>query len=486
MPMLVSWLLNLCLGTLLTLFSPWVLFRIIVQGKDRTGWRERLLGAVPPRESDRPCVWLHAVSVGEVLQLQPVLDSLAAEHSDCEFVISTTTVTGHEVARKKYPQHRVIFMPLDFSWAVNRALRRIAPAALVLVELELWPNLILNASRLGIPVLLINGRIGERSYRGYRRVRPLVRFFLAKLSLCAVQNEKYAERLRDLGADPAKVVVTGSIKFDRIDIRRDNPRTAELRRAFDLHPNETVFIAGSTQAPEEQYALDTFLALRPKHPNLRLVLVPRHKERFDEVARLVEETYGLPLVRRSGRMVDGGRWMVDGDESNAKPVSPSSIPHPPITELSTQYGVLSSQHSALRTQHSPLSPPILLLDTLGELAACWGLADIAFVGGSLTNRGGQNMIEPAGYGAVVLFGPNTWNFRDVVEMLLTGDAARIVHSAADLTEQVAWLLDHPVEAASLGRRAQQLVLTQQGATRLTVDLIGRSLAVREGVSPKAA
>ncbi|MBI5759759.1 MAG: 3-deoxy-D-manno-octulosonic acid transferase [Planctomycetales bacterium] len=475
--MLVSWLLNFCLGVLLTLFSPWVLFRMIVQGKDRTGWRERLFGAVPPRESDRPCVWLHAVSVGEVLQLQPVLDGLAAEHPDCEFVISTTTVTGHEVARKKYPEYRVIFTPLDFSWAVNRALRRIAPAALVLVELELWPNLILSTARQGIPVLLINGRIGERSYRGYRRFRPVMRHILAKLSLCAVQNETYAERLRVLGADPAKVVVTGSIKFDRIDIRRDNPRTAELRRAFDLHPTETVFIAGSTQAPEEQFALDTYLALRPKHPNLRLVLVPRHKERFDEVARLVEETHGLPLVRRSGRMVDGGRWTVD--ESNAKSVSPSSILQPLPSVLSTEYSALSTQHSSLPT-------PILLLDTLGELAACWGLADIAFVGGSLTNRGGQNMIEPAGYGAAVMFGPNTWNFRDVVEMLLTGDAARIVRSAADLTEQVAWLLDHPAEAASLGQQAQQLVLAQQGATRRTVELIGRSLAVRKIAKPKAA
>jgi 3-deoxy-D-manno-octulosonic-acid transferase len=427
------------------------------------------------------------VSVGEVLQLQPVLDGLAAEHPDCEFVISTTTVTGHEVARKKYPQHRVIFTPLDFSWAVNRALRRVAPAALVLVELELWPNLILSAARQGIPVLLINGRIGERSYRGYRRFRPVMRHILAKLSLCAVQNETYAERLRDLGADPAKIVVTGSIKFDRIDTRRDNPRTAELRRAFNLHPSETVFIAGSTQAPEEQFALNTYLALRPKHPGLRLILVPRHKERFDEVARMVEETYGLPLVRRKGgsgqwavgseQKVDGGRSTVNVETSNEVSPSPSSILHPPSSNLGTR-------HSPLPTAHSPL--PICLLDTLGELAACWGLADIAFVGGSLTNRGGQNMIEPAGYGAAVLFGPNTWNFRDVVEMLLTGDAARAVRSASDLTEQVAWLLDHPAEAASLGRRAQQLVLTQQGATRRTVELIGQSLALREMATQKAA
>ena len=320
--------------------------------------------------------------------------------------------------------------------------------------------------------LLRYDRDSYDDYRGYRRIRPLVRHFLAKLSLCAVQNETYAERLRDLGADPAKVIVTGSIKFDRIDIRRDNPHTAELRRAFDLHPTETVFIAGSTQAPEEQFALDTYLALRLKHPNLRLVLVPRHKERFDEVARLVEGTYGLPLVRRSGQRVDGGRWTVDSDESNSRAASRSSTLHSPSA-------VSSTQHSALLT-------PILLLDTLGELAAGWGLADIAFVGGSLTNRGGQNMIEPAGYGAAVLFGPNTWNFRDVVEMLLTGDAACIVRSAADLTEQVARLLDHPAEAASLGQRAQQLVLTQQGATRRTVELIGRSLAAREIATPRAA
>jgi 3-deoxy-D-manno-octulosonic-acid transferase len=485
--MLLSWLLNLAYLALLSVLSPWVLFRIIVQCKDRAGWREKLWGAVAPRESDRPCVWLHAVSVGEALQLQPVLDGLAAKWPGSEFVISTTTGTGHEVARRKYPQHRVIFAPLDFSWAVNRALRRIAPTALVLVELELWPNLILCAARHGIPVLLINGRIGERSFRGYRRIRPLMQRLLDKLSLCAVQNETYAERLRELGADPAKVVVTGSIKFDRIETRRDNPRTAELRRAFSLQPDDVVFIAGSTQPPEEQFALDTYLALRLKHPQLRLVLVPRHKERFDEVAKLVEETYRLPLVRRSQksearsqkpevrgqRSESSGQWSVfSGQTPNHEP--PFSILNPPSSSL---------------TPHpSPLTmlPPVCLLDTLGELAACWGLADIAFVGGSLTNRGGQNMIEPAGYGAAVLFGPNTWNFRDVVAMLLTGDAARVVESAADLTAHVARLQEHSEDAAALGRRAQQLVLTQQGATRRTVNLIGETISRHDGRLAKVA
>jgi 3-deoxy-D-manno-octulosonic-acid transferase len=421
----MPWLLNVAYFALLAVLSPVLGWRIVVRGKYRTGWREKLLGQVKPRGGDRPCLWFHAVSVGEVLQLEPVLKELRVRLPAVEFVISTTTPTGRSVAEAKFPRDRVCYFPLDFSWAVREAVARLRPTAIVLVELELWPNFVLHARRSGIPVALINGRLSERSLRGYRRLRPLVSRLLGSLQAIAVQNSTYAERFLELGASRQQLSITGSIKFDRVESDRRNPKTLELRAAFGIGDSEPVFVAGSTQESEEAAAIDAYLAVRARFPALRLILVPRHKERFDEVARLIESR-GLPLCRRSSA-------------SNAVP------------------------------RHDSRS--VFLLDTLGELAACWGLADVAFVGGSLTNRGGQNMIEPAGYGAAVLFGPNTHNFRDVVERLLSADAARVVHNGAELTAAVADCLAHPERARAQGARAQELVLSQQGATQRTIEIL---------------
>lgn len=422
----MPWLLNLAYFALLAVVSPILFWRIAVRGKYRSGWREKFLGQVPPRTGDRPCLWFHAVSVGEVLQLEPVLKQLRARLPAVEFVISTTTPTGRSVAETKFPSDFACYFPLDFSWAVREAVHRLRPTAIVLVELELWPNFILHARRSGIPVALVNGRLSEHSLRGYRRLRPLVARLLGSLQAIAVQNATYADRFAELGAPREKLCVTGSIKFDRVTSDRANPKTSEMRTSFGIRESDRVFVAGSTQETEEAAALDTYCALRDRFPRLRLILVPRHKERFDDVARLVQSR-GLPLCRRTDAM-----------RATAGP----------------------------RTDR-----PVLLLDTMGELAACWGLADVAFVGGSLTNRGGQNMIEPAGYGAAVLFGPNTRNFRDVVELLLAEHAARVVRSGEELTAAVADCLAHPERARAQGAKAQQLVLAQQGATERTVEIL---------------
>lgn len=420
------WLFDLAYLALVIAVSPILLWRMAVKGKYREGFSEKLLGRVPIRDSHAPCLWFHAVSVGEVLQLEPVLSQLRRRLPGVEFVISTTTPTGRSVALTKFPTDRICYFPLDFSWAVRNAIGRLRPTAIVLVELELWPNFVRHARRRGIPLGLINGRVSQRSSRGYSRIRPLMSWLLDCFEVVAAQNALYAERLAALGAPRERLHVTGSIKFDRVTTSRANPRTEELRQFFGIGATECVFIAGSTQAPEEGAAIDAYLAARQAHPNLRLIVVPRHKERFDEVARIIAAR-GLPLVRRSRGLV------ADAEQSS--------------------------------------QPPVLLLDTLGELAACWGLADVAFVGGSLGNRGGQNMIEPAGYGAALLFGPNTQNFRDVVEMLLTADAARVVRDAADLKKVLAECLADPDRARAAGSRAQQLVLAQQGATARTVELL---------------
>lgn len=418
----MPWILNLAYVVLLLVVSPVLLYRRYVHGKYCDGWGEKIWGRLPERDGSRPCLWLHAVSVGEVLQLRPLMTLLTAQRPGWDFVITTTTRTGLDVARKEFSQHTVCYCPLDFSWAVRNAISRLKPSAIVLVELELWPNLVLTASRLGIPLALINGRVSAKSFRGYLRIRPLVAWLLRCFDLLAAQNREYADRLLALGAPSERLHLTGSIKFDGVQVDRSNSKTAELRQFFGLRSDEKVLIAGSTQAPEELFALDTWQSLRSEFPNLRLILVPRHKERFEEVAALVTSR-GLTLQRRS----NSGRSAGD----------------------------------------------VLLLDTLGELGACWGLADIAFVGGSLTQRGGQNMLEPAAYGAAVLFGPNTWNFRDIVEQLLAQDAARVVRSAESLTATVREFLQHSVAAEELGSRAQAFVATQQGAAARTVDLLSR-------------
>ena len=464
---MVAWVLNLCYLGLLLLVSPVLVYRAWRQGKYRTGWREKLWGEVPERDAAIPCVWLHAVSVGEVLQLKPVLHELQSRRPELEIVISTTTVTGHEQACKQYPHCRVIYFPLDFSWAVHAALERIRPVMIGLVELELWPNFVRAASRRQIPLVLINGRMSERSFRGYRRVRWLMRSLLSRFSLCLVQTETYRQRLAELGTPADILHITGNIKFDRLEADRHNPRTSELARAFALRPHEQVFIAGSTQDPEERFALDAYLSLREKHRDLRLILVPRHKERFEEVAQLVTDIYHLPLRRRSATqaMQATPSPQASGSESGCRSVAV------PADNRDGQGG------------------EILLLDTLGELTACWGLADIAFVGGSLTRRGGQNMMEPAAYGAAIMFGPNTQNFRDVVEMLLDQQAARVVHSPQELTQQLDEWLSHPERAQDIGLRAQRLVLPQRGATGRTIvhceQILSRVLGPAEGAETAA-
>lgn len=496
-------ILNFVYVVVLLLASPILLYRRFVHGKYRDGFTEKFLGRLPfPEETGRPRIWFHAVSVGEVLQLVTVVRELLARRADVDIVITTTTSTGLAVAKEKFPEHHVCYFPLDFTWAVRNAVERIRPDAVVLVELELWPNFVREVHAREIPLLLINGRISEKSFNGYRKLRFLMRSVLAKFDSLAVQNETYADRLRQLGAPPERITVTGSIKFDAIAGERDNPATTELRRAFEIGDDETVFIAGSTHAPEEEIALSVWERLREEFPNLRLILVPRHQERFEEVAALVQSR-GLGLVRRSevrGQQSEdkGQRSGVRSDgAAGGNGRSGSDTGRSTISVQSTQYSVQSTKYKvpntasgALRPTSAPLvshatnhqspvtsyqSPPHpvppCLLDTLGELSACWGLADIAFVGGSLTSRGGQNMIEPAGYGAAVLFGPNTRNFRDVVEMLLDGDAARVVADAEELIEAVRELLADREQRVALGTRARQLVLSQRGATSRTVDII---------------
>ncbi|MDG2384918.1 MAG: 3-deoxy-D-manno-octulosonic acid transferase [Pirellulaceae bacterium] len=425
----MSVLLDLCYLALLGLLSPALLWISVRTGKYRQGLPQKLWGQLPLRIGAEPCVWFHAVSVGEVNLLATLIQQFERERPDVRCFITTTTKAGFELANQKYPLHAVDYCPLDFSWAVRRAMSRIRPSLLVLVELEIWPNLIQAARRADVPVAMVNGRMSERSFRGYHRIRWVMKFVFAKFSKLAVQNSIYRERFVRLGSRRSEVSVTGSIKFDGAETERGNLQTRCLRELAGLGEQDRVFLAGSTLDGEERLALDTYQTLVGDYPELRLIIVPRHPERFDEVAALLDNS-GLAWMRRK----------------NLDPNSNSDV-------------------------------RVLMVDTVGELGAWWGVAEMAFVGGSMADRGGQNMIEPAAYGAAVSFGPNTANFRDVVQQLLSAEAATVVHDQAELTEFVRGCLRDPREAKQMGQRAQELVRANLGATERTFELLDDLLPV---------
>ncbi len=420
--------LNAIYALLLLLCSPFLAYKAARSGKYRDGWSEKLFGEAPQRVGEGPCIWFHAVSVGEVLLLRPVLNEIRRRRPGWSPVISTTTRTGLAVARGTYPDLVTFYAPLDFSWATRRAVARVRPTVLALVELEVWPNLVLAAKKRGARVAIVNGRLSPRSHRGYRAIRGPLGPTMRRIDSVAAQNTEYADRFVDLGIPRQRVRVTGSVKFDGLESDRSNSRTIGLRRALGISTSDIVFVAGSTMEGEEAAALAAYRAARRVHYRLRLVLVPRHAERFGEVAAwLVRE--GETVVRRTA-----GSDAVTACESR-------------------------------RT-------PVILIDTIGELSAVWGLADIAFVGGSLLpGRGGQNMMEPAAFGASVMFGPFTENFRETVEQLLELGGARRVRSPEEITAALAEDLNEPELAATRGAAGRAYVLAQNGAAERTLGVL---------------
>lgn len=421
---------------LLALSSPWLLYRFFRIGKYRRGLWMKLTGRLPlltTHYSPLTTVWFHGVSVGEIHLLRTVIAGFRKRHPEVRCVVSTTTDTGYDEARKAFSDLPVFFWPFDFSWAVRTALRRVKPSLVVIAECELWPNFLRIAQQENVPVAVINGRMSPRSRRRFERFAWFSRSLFRRLRLYAVQTEEYAQAFRSLGA--ANVVVTGSIKYDGACTDRENPRTIELQKLFRITSDDLVLVAGSTQAPEEEHILQVFKTAREKHPNLRLFLVPRQKDRFDEVALLLRNS-GLAFVRRS----------------------------------------------ELKNGAACCRAALILVDTIGELSALWGLADVAFVGGSLDGkRGGQNMIEPAAYGAAVVFGPHTWNFKETVARILENNAAVEVHNYQELQEQILRLLGDPHSCRALGDSARQLVIASQGALERTLAELDRLL---DGTQPR--
>ncbi len=414
---------------------PYILYMSIRRKKYRHGWKQKLFGAVPelsPTEGDRKRLWLHGVSVGEVNLLKPIVRELEKRRPDWEYVVSATSETGCELAKKLFGDRAPVFYcPLDFKPVVDRAVRRLKPDLLVLVELELWPGLVRAASDAGVRVAIVNGRISDKSFKRYRLVKRALAPTFRRIDLVAAQDEIAAGYFKALSPCPELVSVVGSVKFDGVQTNRANSATERLAKLAGIESDDVVFLAGSTQDPEESGALETYRRLYRDFPKLKLILVPRHRERFEEVAKLLDESE-FTWTRRS-TLQEGAR------------------PQPP-------------------KDAAPNADPrrILLVDAIGELGAWWGTAAIAFVGGSWGNRGGQNMLEPAGYGAAVSFGPNTRNFRVVSEALLNAQGAVVVANVDEMEAFVRKCLLEPEYCRSLGAAAQTLTLRNAGASERTV------------------
>ncbi len=437
----MAYVLNLTYFTAWLCLAPWLWWQAWIKRKPVRGLAAKWFGQVthPLLKNDKPTVWFHGVSVGEIHLLRQVVARFRDRFPAWQCVVSTTTATGFDEANKHFADMPVIFWPFDFTWAVKSALRTIKPRLVVLSEGEMWPNFIWAAKKQGVKLALVNGRMSPKSARRFRKFRRLLSSLFGQLDWIGAQSDEYVKQYQQLGA--ADVVATGNIKYDGVNVDRQNAKTEAMRTLLGISSDALVWVAGSTQDPEETLAIDFYRRARATHANLRLILVPRHPERFDEVARLLTES-GLPFVRRSKLSAP----LPEGEGRNA----------------------------------------IILVDTIGELGAIWGLADIAFVGGSLDGkRGGQNMIEPSAYGAAVLFGPHTWNFKQTVADLLANDAAIQVRDGAMFEAAVTRLLDDATERQRLGDAARSFVISQQGATARTLDEIEKLLLDQEELKAAA-
>ena len=410
--------------------APYWLYQTLRHGKYRRGFAERM-GKVPTRLGPfdgARVVWIHAVSLGEVLAIVGLVAQLRRAFPQHRILISTTTDTGQDQARKRFGEENVFYFPLDFAAAIRPYLQVLKPELVILAETEFWPNFLRLAHESGARIAVVNARISDRSRPRYHRFRWALRRMLAQVDLFLAQTEEDSARLQSIGADPARVRVTGNLKFD-VNLPSASPIVESLRRSFAAGGAGPVLVCGSTVEDEEAPLLKAFENLRVGHPHAAMILAPRHPERFVAVAKLIEQM-SIPFYRRS-------LW--------------------------------AGEH---------LAGGVLLVDTIGELSALYALADVAFVGGSLVPRGGHNIIEPAQHGVAIVTGNHTENFRDIVRLFQSRDAVRIV-GVSELPLTLMHLIDHDGERMALGRRAKETILSQMGATSRTVE------ALRTLVSPDA-
>ncbi|MFB3893878.1 MAG: 3-deoxy-D-manno-octulosonic acid transferase [Phycisphaerae bacterium] len=455
-------LLDFLYGAGLVALSPVWLYRMIRHGRYREGIAQRF-GAAPIRYGLQPVIWVHGVSMGEVNAARAIVAELHSQLPDYRVAISSTTDTGMAAARRLFaPDHIVFHWPLDFSLAVRRALDRMRPDLVVLMEGEVWPNFLAACNRRNVPVVVVNARMSpDKGYPRYKKLGRIATRMFNRLTAIGAQDESYAQRFLSLGVKPEKVRVTGMIKFDTAEVADRVEGQEALAAALGIGPQDKLIVAGGTGPGEEEMLLKIFGGIKAHHPEARLAIVPRKPERFDEVAKLITAA-GFPLVRRSERPD------ARGDSGLPTPYSPLPTAHsqPPVG--SRELGVGSEASRG----------PVFLGDTMGELRKFYGLARCIFVGRSLVPMGGSDMIEAAALGKPTAFGPHTFNFPQADDLAANG-CARVTDAEALSRQLEAWLAD-PVAAQAAGRKVQDYIRTRQGATRKNVEMICRILGREPG------
>jgi 3-deoxy-D-manno-octulosonic-acid transferase len=425
------------LSPLLVLYLAW---RLLIKGKGRAGFKQRL-GFMPPPAAELghhndPVVWFQACSVGEVAAVAPVIHALREIEPMAHIVVSNTTQAGHEAARARHLEvDALVYFPFDIPPAINHALNQVKPDLLVMVETELWPNILAMAHARGIRTAVINGRISNRAYPRDMAIRPVLSWTLRQLDAILVQSELNAERFRSLGAPPERVEVVGNSKFDEKMPQVSAAAADMLRLELGLAPDAPVLVAGSTREGEEEKVLDAFDLLRQEHRDVQLVIAPRHIERGDAIERLILER-GYAVIRRSRQIAN--------QESGASEAPASQV-------------------------------RVVLLDTIGELTRVYALSTVVFVGGSLVPWGGHNILQPIALGKPTLMGPWMHNQQDTVDIALAEGAAIMVHSPQELAQVAARLLSSPSEREMLAARGQSMMSHHGGASRRYAERLSNLL-----------
>lgn len=414
--------------------SPMVLYRMIAHGRYKKGWTQKF-GRIVRRDMNKKCIWIHAVSVGEVNATKTIISQLREKFPDHEIVMSTTTDTGFARASELFAEDLAIFyFPFDFSLVMKKAFARIKPSLCLLMELEVWPNFISTAKEFNVPVVVANGRISERSFSRYKLIKPIAEKIFRDITLILPQTQEYADRFAKVGCPGDRIVVTGSLKYDTAQICEEIEGADEVAKQLNIE-SKKLLVAGGTGNDEETIILEVFrnLLSHGEFADLRLVIVPRKPERFNEVAQAIKQL-GFGCIRFSKFKSSGPAPSADNQT-------------------------------------------VILGDTMGDLRKFYSLAEIIFVGRSLVPMGGSDMMEAAALGKCTVFGPHAFNFKQTVDALLGGDGAVMVKDKDELLETILKCLNEPNYAKQIARNGQQIIKDNQGATSRTIEEIAKLLAL---------